>query len=90
MINNAYVKVVSWNINGTGNLVKRKKVQIISNKNNKKKTHSRDKEVKIFERDWVGQVYYSSFARKHNGVIILVNKRLNFSILKESWHLFLD
>ena len=41
-----------------------------------------DEEAK-FKRDWVGQVYYSSFSSKKNGVLILVHKRLNFSVLRE-------
>ncbi len=46
-------------------------------------THLKDDEAKKFQRDWVGQVYYSSFSSKKNGVLILVHKRLNLSVVKE-------
>lgn len=46
-------------------------------------THLKDDEAKKFKRDWVGQVYYSSFSSKKNGVLILVHKRLNLSMVKE-------
>lgn len=46
-------------------------------------THLEEDEAKKFKRDWVGHVYYSSFSSKRNGVLILIHKRLNFSMLKE-------
>ena len=89
MANNSYVKVVSWNINGCGNPVKWKKVLLyLKHKQTDlafiQETHLKDDEAKKFKRDWVGQVYYSSFSSKKNGVLILVHKRLNFSVVKES------
>lgn len=88
MANSAFVKVVSWNINGCGNPVKRKKVLLYLKHKQVdiafiQETHLQDDEAKKFKRDWVGQVYYSSFSSKRNGVLILVHKRLNFSMLKE-------
>lgn len=88
MANSAYVKVVSWNINGCGNPMKRKKVLLYLKHKQVdiafiQETHLLDEEAKKFKKDWVGHVYYSSFSSKRNGVLILVHKRLNFSMLKE-------
>ncbi len=88
MANNSYVKVVSWNINGCGNPVKRKKVLLYLKHEQAdlafiQETHLKDDEEKKFKRDRVGQVYYSSFSSKKNGVLILVHKRLNLSMVKE-------
>lgn len=88
MANNSYVKVVSWNINGCGNPVKQKKVLLYLKRRQAdlaliQETHLRDDEAKKFKRDWVGQVYYSSFSSEKNGVLILVHKRLNLSMVGE-------
>lgn len=88
MANNSYVKVVSWNINGCGNPVKRKKVLSYLKLHQTdiafiQETHLKDEEVKKFKRDWVGHVFYSSFSNKKNGVLILVHKMLNFSLVRE-------
>lgn len=88
MANNAYVKVVSWNINGCGNPVKRKKILLYLKHKQAdiafiQETHLEEDEAKKFKRDWVGHVYYSSFSSQRNGVLILIHKRLNFSMLKE-------
>lgn len=92
MANSSYVKVVSWNINGCSNPVKRKKVLTYLKLQQTdiafiQETHLKDDEAKKFKRDWVGQVFYSSFSSKKNGVIILVHKRLNFSLVKEFYYL---
>ena len=81
MANNSYVKVVSWNINGCGNPVKRKKVLSYLKLHQTdiafiQETHLKDEEVKKFKRDWVGHVFYSFFSNKKNGVLILVHKML--------------
>lgn len=88
MANNSYVKVVSWNINGCGNPVKRKKVLSYLKLQQTdiafiQETHLKDDEAEKFKRDWVGQVFYSSFSSKKNGVMILIHKMLNFSLIKE-------
>lgn len=88
MANNSLVKVVSWNINGCGNPVKRKKVLSYLKLQHTdiafiQETHLKDEEAKKFKRDWVGQVFFSSFSTKKNGVLILVHKLLNFSLVRE-------
>lgn len=86
MANNSSVKVVSWNINGCGNPMKRKKVLLYLKHKQAdlafiQETRLKDDEAKKW--DWVGQVYYSSSSSKKNGVLILVHKRLNLSMVKE-------
>ncbi|CAG5947255.1 unnamed protein product, partial [Menidia menidia] len=81
-------RVVSWNINGCGNPVKRKKVLSYLKLQQTdiafiQETHLKDDEARKFKRDWVGQVFFSSFSTKKNGVLILVHKRLNFSLVRE-------
>ena len=87
MANNSYIKVVSWNINGCGNLMKQAKGLLYLKHKQADlaciQTHLKDDEAKKFKRDGVGQVYYSSFSSKKNGVLILVHKRLTLSMVKE-------
>lgn len=45
-------------------------------------THLTDTEHLKLKRDWVGQVFYSSYNSKSRGVAILINKKLNFTIDK--------
>ncbi len=47
-------------------------------------SHIKDAEALKFKRDWVGQVFFSSFNSEQNGVIILINKRLSFVKLGET------
>lgn len=88
MANNSLVKVMSWNINGCGNPVKRKKVLSYLKLQHTdiafiQETHLKDGEAKIFKRDWVEQVFFSSFSSKKNGALILVHKMLHFSLVRE-------
>ena len=89
MVTNKYVKVISWNINGCGNQIKRRKVlAYLKSKCTDiafiQESHiAEDEEAGKFQRDWVGQVYHSSYSSKRNGVMILVNKNLSFVMLKQ-------
>ena len=83
-----YVSCISWNINGCGNPAKRGKVLTYLKHNNAdiafiQETHFVNEEAVKLKRGWVGHVFHSSFSSKRNGVIILVNKNLNFILLKE-------
>lgn len=42
-----------------------------------------EEEAKKFKRDWVGTVYHSSYSGKRNGVMILINKKLSFVLIKK-------
>lgn len=82
------VRIVSWNVNGLKNPIKRKKclsylksqqvhIAIIQ------ETHVTESEAVKLKRDWVGQIYHSSYSSKKHGVAILVHKNLNFLLIKE-------
>lgn len=83
-----HVQCISWNINGRGNPVKRGKV-LTDLKYNKadiaflQETHFKEGEALKLKQSWVGHVFHSSFSSKQNGVIILINKKLSFILLKE-------
>lgn len=46
-------------------------------------TYLTDSEAAKLKRDWVGQIYHSSYTSKKHGVAIVVDKKLNFLIVKE-------
>lgn len=83
-----YVTCISWNINGCGNPVKRGKV-LPHLKHNKtdiaflQETHFVKEEALKLKWNWVGRIFHSSYSTKRNGVIILVNRNLSFTLLKE-------
>lgn len=87
---NVDVNIVSWNINGCGTPVKRKKVLSYLKSHNAdiayiQETHfANENEALKLKRDWVGKVFHNSRSSKSRGVMILINKRLNFVLLKES------
>lgn len=83
-----YVRVFSWNINGVKDPVKSRKCLCYLKSQQTdvafiQETHLVDSEVVKLKRDWVGQVFYSSFNSKKRGVAILVHKKLNFVLLKQ-------
>lgn len=86
---NRYIKIISWNIKGCGNPVKRRKVlTYLKSKNTDiafiQESHIvGEEEAKKFKRDWVATVFHSSYSSKQNGVLILINKKLSFVMLKK-------
>lgn len=86
---NRYIKIISWNIKGCGDPVKRRKVlTYLKNKNTDiafiQESHIvGEEEAKKFKRDWVGTIFHSSYSSKQNGVLILINKNLSFVMLKK-------
>ena len=73
------LKIVSWNIAGCKHVIKRKK--ILTYLKQKKadialvqETHLNEEESAKLKRDWVGQVYFSTFSDRKRGVMILVKK----------------
>ena len=81
MADNTAIRMCSWNVHGIQGPVKRKK--ILSYLKQEKiqlafiqETHLIDSEHSKLKRDWVGQVFYSSFTSKSRGVAILVHKTL--------------
>lgn len=49
-------------------------------------THLNEEESIKLKRDWVDQVYYSTYSSRKRGVIILIRKNLNFQVLKQYVH----
>ena len=43
-------------------------------------SHLTDNEHLKLRRDWVGNVFYSSYSSKVRGVALLINKHLNFKL----------
>lgn len=79
------VKLATWNVKGIGHVIKRKKI-LTSLKKERiaiallQETHLSDTEHGKLKRDWVGQVYYSSFTSSSRGVAILIHKDIPFSL----------
>lgn len=82
------IRVISWNVNGLQNIIKLKKcLTYLKSQQTQlafiQETHLTDSEVLKLRRDWVGQVFHSSYTTKKHGVAILVHKKLHFSMIKE-------
>lgn len=78
-------KICTWNIKGSNNVVKRKAVLNCLKKDKiqiayLQETHLNDIEHKKYLREWVGQVYFSSYSTNKRGVAILINKNLPFTV----------
>ena len=78
------LKICSWNVGGIHNPIKRKKILSFLKKERVhiallQETHLSANEHSKLKRDWVGQVFSSSFTSKSRGVAILINKRLPLS-----------
>uniref|UniRef100_A0A3P9NQU5 exodeoxyribonuclease III n=1 Tax=Poecilia reticulata TaxID=8081 RepID=A0A3P9NQU5_POERE len=76
---------ISLNVRGINNPIKRKKVLTFFKKQGTdiafiQETHLTDIEHLKLRRDWVGQVFYSSFLSKARGVALLINKNLRFRL----------
>lgn len=80
-------KYISLNVKGINNAVKRKKILNWFKKEKVsvallQETHLTDDEHRKLHREWVGQVYYSSFSSSKRGVAILINKNTPFTLEK--------
>lgn len=76
-------KILTLNVKGLNHVIKRRKVLSMLKKDKVQiallqETHLTDLEHTKLKRDWVGQVYYSSFNSKSRGVAILIHKNLPF------------
>ena len=77
------LKMCSWNVGGVHNPIKRKKILSSLKKEHVhiallQETHPANEHLKL-KRDWVGQVFSSSFTSKSRGVAILIHKHLPLS-----------
>lgn len=78
-------RFMTWNVKGLGHVVKRKKILTFLKKEKVtvamlQETHLSDSEHLKLNRDWVGQVYYSSCTvnPRKRGTVILISKHLPF------------
>lgn len=81
------LKIVSLNVKGINNVIKRQKILTFLRKENTKiallsETHLNDIEHLKLRRAWVGQVFYSSHNSKSRGVAILIHRSLPFTLEK--------
>lgn len=81
------LKYVSLNVKGINNVIKRKKILTWFKKEKTniallQETHLSDVEHLKLKREWVGQVYFSSFSSSKRGVAILIHKNTPFVLTK--------
>lgn len=77
------ININSLNVQGLGNPIKRKKILCALNKEKcsiafLQETYLSDTLHAKLQREWVGQVYFSSFKSHSRGVAILINKYIPF------------
>jgi len=83
------VNLISWNINGCGSPVKRKKILAFLKIKKAdiaflQETHFKDeKEALKLRGGWVGHVFHNSVSSKRSGVAILVRKKINFVLMNQ-------
>lgn len=76
----------SWNVRGLRGKVKQRKVFALLKKNRVdvallQESHLEDREHLKLTHSWAGQAYFSSFTSSSRGVVILINKNLQFKII---------
>ena len=79
------LKIVTWNVKGANLAMKRKKLMIYLKQKRAdiallQETHLDTTESKKLQRDWVGQIFYSTFSSSKRGVIILIRKTVNIKV----------
>uniref|UniRef100_A0A8C6T476 exodeoxyribonuclease III n=1 Tax=Neogobius melanostomus TaxID=47308 RepID=A0A8C6T476_9GOBI len=83
------ITIISSNVNGINNPIKRKKILEYFKKQQcdillLQETHLIDKEHEQLKRDWVGKVLYNSYNSKSRGVAVLIHKKLDIKILQSN------
>ena len=87
-VNMSVLSLSTWNVNVLGHPIKKRKV-ITFLKRKKydivflQETHLSPQEAEKFGKIWGGHVFFSAGSSKSRGVIILVNKHLQFKCLKQ-------
>ena len=76
------ISIVSFNVNGMKNRMKRKTFFSFFRKNKYdviclQETHITKKEVNIWEKEWGGQIFYKTGSDKSKGEMILITKNFN-------------
>ena len=80
-------KIITLNVKEINHVVKRRKLLSMLKKDRVQvallqETHLTDTEHLKLKRDWVGQIYYSSFNSRSRGAAILIHKCLPFTLDK--------
>lgn len=81
------VKVITLNVKGINNVVKRQKILSFLKKEKcqiafVQETHLSELEHLKLRRSWVGQVFHSSYNSKSRGVAVLIHRSLPFTLEK--------
>lgn len=80
------LKVVSWNVNGLNNPIKRR---LVFDKLRKSKaqvmllqeTHSSSQSSKLWEQEWGGDIFLNHFSQNSRGVAILIDRQVSIQVL---------
>lgn len=82
---NADVKIISWNVKGMNQAIKRKRV--LSHLQHLgvgiaflQETHLRNCDQSKIHKEWVGQMFHSQFNCKGRGVAILIHRKIPFIV----------
>ena len=80
-------KIISINVKGVNHAIKRKKILKWLKKEKAdiallQETHLTDIEHEKLKREWVGQIYFSSFCSSRRGVAILEHRNIPFNFEK--------
>lgn len=82
------IKISSWNVNGLGSRVKRRRVLSYLKQRNSdvvmlQETHHLEKDTARIHNKWIGGAYHNTFNQKKRGVSILFSKKVNAMVEKE-------
>lgn len=82
------IKISSWNVNGLGSYLKRRKVlSYLKQKNSDvvmlQETHLLEKDTPRINDKWIGWAYHNTFNQKKRGVSILFSKKVNLKVERE-------
>lgn len=82
------IKISSWNVNGLGSYVKRRKVlnylkQRDSDVVMLQETHLLEKDTSRIHDRWINCTYHNNFTQKKQGVSILFSKKINVRVEEE-------
>lgn len=77
------IRIITWNVRGMGGQIKRSRVfshlkSLSSDIMFLQETHLRTSDHTRLRKQWVGQVFHSSFNSKSRGTAILIHKRVMF------------
>lgn len=82
------IKITSWNVNGLGSYVKRRKILGYLKLKNAdvvmlQEPHLLGKDANRIQDKWIDKVYHNSFSEKRRGVSILFSKKISVEVQKK-------